>query len=82
MAYSWHDFLGNSGVFLILLTYLLLQMGRMSPATMSYSVLNGLGAGLILVSLFYTFNLSAVIIEVAWLVISIFGVAKAMRKST
>lgn len=81
MTYSWHDFLGNAGVFLILLTYLLLQMGRMSPATMSYSLLNGLGAALILVSLFYSFNLSAVIIEVAWLVISIFGVAKAMRKS-
>ena len=77
--YQWHDFIGNAGVFVILLTYLLLQTGRLSPTTVSYSFLNALGALFILVSLYYSFNLSAVVIEVAWLLISVYGTARAWR---
>ena len=74
MDYGLHDFLGNLGVVLILATYLLLQLQRMSPASVSYSALNALGAVLILYSLSVDFNLSAVIIESAWLLISLFGI--------
>jgi hypothetical protein len=41
-----------------------------------YSALNGLGAVLILVSLAYNFNLSAFIIELAWVAISVLGIYK------
>jgi hypothetical protein len=74
MNYHWYDFVGNVGVVLILATYLLLQLGKIDPKNLSYSILNGLGALGILISLLYAFNLSAVIIEAAWLIISLIGI--------
>jgi hypothetical protein len=44
-----------------------------------YSLINGLGALLILVSLFFNFNLSSFTIEVVWLLISAYGIGKYLR---
>ena len=74
MAYSLHDFIGNIGVVLILGSYYWLQTGKTSADDMSYSVVNGLGALFILVSLSRDFNLSAVVIECAWLAISLWDI--------
>ena len=76
MTYGWHDLLGMIGVVLILVSYLLLQLARLSATSFSYSATNGLGALLILVSLMYDFNLPAFIIEAFWLLISIYGVVR------
>lgn len=76
MSYTVFDFLGNVGVFLIVATYLALQLGRMSSGSLYYSALNAVGAVLILISLYFEFNLSAFIVEVFWLVISLYGLAK------
>lgn len=83
MAYSLHDFIGNIGVILILGSYYWLQTGKTSADDMNYSVINGLGALFILVSLTRDFNLSAVIIECAWLAISLYGICRvyARRKT-
>jgi hypothetical protein len=74
MEYLWHDLLGNIGVILVLGAYLLLQLGRLRPEQLVFSFANGLGAALILVSLSVDFNMSAFIIEAAWLVISVAGI--------
>ena len=74
MEYTWHDLLGNVGVACILGTYLLLQLGRLTNEHLLYSLINGVGAALILVSLNFDYNLSAFIVEAAWLAISVFGV--------
>jgi len=77
--YQWHDLLGNVGVVMILLAYLLVQTDRLDVRTVRYSVLNGLGAGLITISLLFEFNLSAFVIEVCWLLISCYGVLRRLR---
>ncbi len=84
MTYRWHDLVGNIGVLLILVSYLRLQMGTISAAGLGYSAVNGAGAFLILVSLLYEFNLSAFVVEAAWLCISLYGVARNLprRSST
>ena len=46
MSYGWHDLLGNSGVFLILACYLLVQLDRIDTRSAGYSVINGLGVTL------------------------------------
>ena len=46
----------------------------------SYLLLNGAGATLILVSLLYTFNLAAFVMEGIWVAISIYGAAKRWRR--
>ena len=73
MTYTWYDFLGNIGVILILLTYLLLQINKIKSQSMYYSLMNAIGAFFILVSLYYSFNLSAFIMEFFWLLISLYG---------
>ena len=78
MSYSWPDFIGNVGVFLILLSYFLLQLEKIDPKSLGYSVMNGLGALLICFSLYFDFNLSAFIIESCWFAISLFGLYRAM----
>jgi len=61
------------------LCYLGLQLERMRSTDLSYSLLNAVGAVLILISLTERFNLSAVIIEIFWIAISVIGIAKALR---
>ncbi len=79
MSYSWHDFVGNLGVFLILLSYFLLQLDKIDPKSLGYSVLNAVGAVLICFSLYFDFNLSSFVIEIFWLAISLFGIYRALR---
>ena len=74
--YTLYDVLGNLGVFLIILTYLLLQLNRLSSEDLLYSVLNALGAALIIVSLLFDFNLSAFIVEAFWVIISLYGIVQ------
>lgn len=79
--YYWHDFVGNVGVFLVLLSYFLLQLERIDSNGIRYSLMNAAGAILICVSLFYNFNLSSLIIEVCWLAISGYGLYRCLAKS-
>ena len=79
MSYSWYDLIGNIGVILVLAAYLLLQLERLSATRPPYLVANGLGALLILISLVNEFNLSAFLIEAAWLLISAYGLIRCLR---
>lgn len=78
MTIQWYDFVGTTGVVLILWAYFLLQTERVSSADLSYSTLNLIGAALITVSLFYDFNLSAFIIELFWIAFSIYGIMRSL----
>jgi uncharacterized membrane protein len=80
MTYEWHDLVGNLGVFLVLATYLLIQMGRIEISRPGYSLANAAGAVLIIVSLLHNFNLSSFIIEIAWLLISLYGLFRWLRE--
>ena len=74
--YGWHDLLGNTGVVMVLGTYFALQTGRMSINDRVYSLLNAMGAVLILMSLMIDFNLSSFIIEIVWFSISVYGLMR------
>lgn len=74
--YQFSDLIGFVGTALIIGAYLLLQINRISSDGLKYSVLNGIGALLILYSLIYKFNFPAFVVEVFWVGISIFGVAR------
>ena len=76
MEYTIFDFLGNIGVVLIIVSYILLQLDKLKSSTLLYSLTNAVGAGLILLSLIFRFNFSAFIVELFWLIISIVGVVR------
>lgn len=64
------------------MTYFLLQTARLSSTDVSYSLLNLIGAALIALSLLFDFNLSAFIIEIAWMAISVYGIIRYARDRT
>lgn len=78
MDYGWFDFVGNTGVLLMVVAYLLLQLEKLSSSALSYLVLNATGAILVMISLVFRFNLSAFMMEAFWLVISLYGLAKPL----
>ena len=51
MNYGLMDFVGNIGVLMLMFTYLALQLDKIKSADLSYSVLNAVGASLIVASL-------------------------------
>lgn len=79
---EWHDFAGSTGAAIILVTYFLLQLQRISSSSLGYSLLNAAGALLILVSLWIDFNLAAFVVEAFWLAISTLGVVRFMLNQT
>lgn len=80
MSYAWYDLVGSFGVAVIILTYILLQTERIRSESLLYSVLNGLGAALIVFSLVYSFNFSAFVVESLWVLISLYGIVKYFLK--
>jgi hypothetical protein len=76
MQIAWYDIIGTLGVTTIILAYVLLQLGRLRSDHLAYSLLNAVGASLILISLYYSFNFPSFIVEFFWLLISLFGVGK------
>ena len=70
-----------------MVTYLMLQLNKLSSDGLAYSLLNAIGASLIVLSLLYNFNLSALLMEVFWVLISCLGIyryfrLKALRSET
>ena len=82
MNYGLMDLIGNVGVAILIVTYLLLQLEKIKSTDIWYSALNALGAGLIVASLIVDFNLSALIIEVFWVLISFIGIGRHLRLKT
>jgi chromate transport protein ChrA len=76
MQYAWYDFVGTIGTAVIIVTYILLQTERIKSSSLIYSLLNAAGAAMIIVSLLFSFNFSAFMVEFFWLLISLFGIVK------
>lgn len=75
-----HDLIGLLGVTILLIAYFLLQSGKLTTTHLWYSILNLLGALMILYSLFFDWNLSAVVIETVWALISVFGIWRVLSR--
>jgi hypothetical protein len=70
------DILGVVGVGLILVAYAGATTGRLDPKRAPALLLNLTGALLILWSLYFDFNLSAVLMEGAWALVAVIGLAR------
>ena len=78
MNYGWFDLVGNIGVLLMVIAYLLLQLEKLSSSAFSYLLLNTVGAVMVIISLMFRFNLSAFLMEAFWLLISLYGLTKSL----
>ena len=79
MNYGLLDLVGNVGVVILMVTYLLLQLNKIRSDELMYSLLNAVGASLIVISLLVNFNLSALLMEVFWVLISFVGIYRHFR---
>lgn len=71
------DPVGLVGVAIILVAYLLLSVGKWHANTIRFQAINFFGAWMILFSLYFHWNLSSVVIEIAWAIISVIGIYRA-----
>lgn len=76
MQLSLTDLIGIIGVFIIIIAYMLLQLEKMDAKDLSFSILNTLGAFLIIISLLYAWNLASFLMEAIWMLISLYGMLK------
>ncbi len=78
---QWHDWCGYVGVLLILLAFFFLQAEKLRGNGWIYQLMNVLGAvGIMLSLVFGSFNLSAFLQELAWVLIGIYGIISARRR--
>jgi len=79
MELSLTDLIGIFGVVLIVIAYILLQVEKMDARDLSFSLLNAIGALLIIVSLMFDWNLASFLMEFIWLMISLYGILKYFK---
>lgn len=71
---------GVFGVLLMLFAYTGAAMGRLKATGLLALSLNLVGSVLMLVSLAYEFNLAAVLMETAWALVALVGLARLALK--
>lgn len=74
-----YQIIGFIGMVFIVYAYLLLQIKKYTITSFSYQLLNLIGAILLLISLCVHFNLGSFIIEVFWIIITLYGMYKNLK---
>ena len=82
MDISIPDYIGFTGVALLIVTYALLQLERIDPKGFWYSFNNMIVAILVSVSLWYTPNLASWVIEFFWFIISVYGIVMYFKRKS
>jgi len=71
--------LGLAGSIMIALTYFANLQGAIKTEGWLYSLLNFIGASLILISLYWAWNLPAAVMEGFWALISAYGLIRVLK---
>jgi hypothetical protein len=75
---AWTDVVGVIGVFMILVAYAAAALGKLDVKGALSLFANFLGASLILLSLSVDFNLSALLMEGSWALVSLAGLIRLL----
>jgi hypothetical protein len=73
------EIIGVLGAVLYVLSYALLQYKRDFAKSITYTLMNIMACLMVLYSTTYYWNLSAAIIQVSWLVISLYGLKRNLN---
>ncbi|NQX87110.1 MAG: hypothetical protein HRT77_00445 [Halioglobus sp.] len=74
------DSVGMLGTLLVVLAYFLLQLEKVKAGSLSYNLINLIGACCLLFSLCFTFNLASFVIELFWIAASLIGLWKYLKR--
>ncbi len=75
-----YQFIGFIGMAFIVYSYFLLQTKKTNLSSLYYQLLNLFGAILLLISLCVHFNLGSFIIEVFWIIITLYAMYKNKKE--
>jgi len=75
--FTFLDFIGVIGSLLICAAYLAVSLKRVDPEGFRFHGINAAGSIMLLISLYFRPNPGAIVIEVLWLAIAGFGIARA-----
>ena len=74
--------IGMLGTAMVVMAYFLMQVERVDPKSLSYNLINLIGAILLLISLWFHFNLASFVIEIFWIAASLIGLWKYWRRQS
>jgi len=74
ISITWFDLVGIAGATLVLLAYLKISTGSWSDGHVQYHLSNLFGSGLILISLSTAFNYAALLLQIVWISVALFGI--------
>ncbi|RXK00187.1 hypothetical protein CRU98_03250 [Arcobacter sp. CECT 8986] len=75
--FQWIGFLGMA---FVVSAYFLLQINRCTIHSILYQLLNLTGAILLLISLCVHFNLGSFVIEIFWIIITVYGIFNNLKR--
>jgi hypothetical protein len=74
--FSLYDAAGIIGSMVVIVAYFSTQAGWMAASDPRFAIANLAGAALIITSLMVDWNLAAFVMEVFWILISLYGLAR------
>lgn len=74
------DLIGILGSLTVCSAYFGVSSGRLDPEKLPYQVINIVGATLLLISLYFRPNPGAILIEVVWVCIALWAIARIYLK--
>ena len=72
--------IGMLGMLCIVLAYYAIEKGKYTRDNLAYYLINLTGAILLIISLMIHFNLGSFVIELFWIVISVQGIIRLLKK--
>jgi len=79
MEFNTNDYIGFTGVFILLIAFLLNLTGKISKDELAYPLMNILGAGLACLASYLIHYLPFVLLEGTWALVSLFALLKFLR---
>ena len=73
------DMIGLIGVVLTLIAYYYINIAKWSSDDLKYILCNLIGSSCLMFSLLFNWNLSSVLIEIAWISISLIGLVRFIK---
>ena len=79
---NFNDWIGSIGVTILLLAFVLILTNKISKEGIIYLLMNFIGSGLAAVASYLIHYTPFIILEVAWMIASLFGIWKFYTKNT
>lgn len=81
-SFQFADWVGAAGVSLLLFAFALNVFGALDRKSMSYSLINAIGAGLAAYASWLISYLPFLVLESTWCLVSLIAIASAMLRET